>query len=89
MSLKPTRHVDPQGRILIPSHIRKELNLSPGSAVTIELGRDRTIKVSAAKDCCFICGKTVGGSDATKVKAVAGEKVICPACAERVSQAKK
>lgn len=48
--MKLTRHIDPQGRIQIPSLIRKELNLSEGGAVTLEFGSDRTIRIKPAKE---------------------------------------
>lgn len=33
MEKKSTRYLDAQGRIILPNHIRKALNLVPGSAV--------------------------------------------------------
>lgn len=39
------RKIDPKGRVILPSKIRKALNLQPGKIVEIEVQEDGTIKV--------------------------------------------
>lgn len=80
MSYNQTRRIDPQGRIMIPSHIRKELNLEPGCLVSVELGNDRTIKIKVAQARCAICGKTILGKSEFK---------ICSECAKSIANAEK
>lgn len=89
MSYNPTRRIDPQGRIMIPSHIRKALNLSPGQLVTVELGPDRIIQVKPAIERCVICGKTIKEPSDTTAVLGKDELNVCTECAKKIADAEK
>ena len=55
MATNKTTRMDAQGRVILPPHIRKELNLNPGHLVSVSLEGD-TIKIRPAKERCSICG---------------------------------
>ncbi len=77
------RRIDDQGRIIIPNHIRKDLNLGPGSLVEIGMDEDKTITVRATADNCCICGKSLEGKDTITI---AKSKTMCLECAEAVAK---
>ena len=77
------RRIDDQGRIIIPNHIRKDLNLVPGSLVEVSMDGDNTITVRPTSDNCCICGKSLEGKDAIKI---AKTKTMCFSCAEEVAK---
>lgn len=56
MATSKTTRMDAQGRVIIPPHIRKELNLHAGQQVTVSLEHG-AIKIQPAKDRCAFCGK--------------------------------
>lgn len=83
--MKQTYRIDPQGRIMIPVHIRKQLNLKPGSTVNID--RDgRNIRIKLAQENCVICGKPVKASHAKTIQTADGEKVICDSCSKSITE---
>ena len=77
------RRIDDQGRIIIPNHIRKDLNLGPGSLVEVSMDGDNTITVRPTSDNCCICGKSLEGTETIQVTK---QKTMCLACAEAVSK---
>lgn len=83
MDKKSTRFVDNQGRIIVPSHIRKALNLAPGTRVSVDLADDGTVRVRAEDERCYLCGKPVQGKHHTAV----GDKRICYECAQNIAKA--
>ena len=56
MATTKTTRMDAQGRVILPPHIRKELNLHAGQQVTVTL-ENGTIKIQPAKDRCAFCGE--------------------------------
>lgn len=77
------RRIDDQGRIIIPNHIRKDLNLVAGSLVEVSMDEDKTITIKATADNCCICGKSLEGKEAIKVTKT---KTMCLECAEAVAK---
>ena len=75
MAKTKTVKMDAQGRVLLPPHIRKELNLNPGQLVNVSLDGD-TIKIQPAEERCAFCG------EATQDKYIIGPKMtrICRPC---------
>ena len=66
------RRVDELGRVVIPNHIRKALELNPRTKVKFEMTENGVI-VSKACPTCIICG---GEEELTEVKG----KFICKDC---------
>ena len=85
MKEKTTSRVDAQGRIVIPAHMRKALNLETGDEVTIGLDPSGTIHVESARDRCCLCGK------AAEIGVTIGpvRKTICRNCAAVIRKAVK
>lgn len=81
MAVKTTRYMDAQGRIIIPTHIRKALNLTAGKCVEVDMEEGGTIRITPAEERCVICGEPV--TDKAHVK-VTG-KNICESCARAIS----
>lgn len=77
------RRLDEQGRVIIPNHIRKGLNLGPGSLVEITMAEDNTIQIRPAEENCCICGKSLEGKDTINV---AKHKMMCLECAEAIAK---
>lgn len=78
--MKLTYRIDPQGRVMIPMHIKKQLGLMPGTLVTIEAD-GRSVKIKKAQETCVICGKNIPCGAA--VKRTVGGNTICADCAEK------
>ena len=77
------RRIDDQGRIIIPNHIRKDLNLVAGTVVEVDMTDDFTITVRPTAGNCCICGKSLEGKDTIRVT---DQKTLCFSCAEKVAQ---
>lgn len=74
--MKSIRYLDAQGRVILPSHIRKALNLTTGNVLEITLEDDNTIKITPTEERCVICGSTV------KEKYIRPhDKLVCEDCA--------
>ena len=84
MATKAIRLMDPQGRIFLPSQIRKELKLDAGTAVEVTIEDDNTIRIKPAQKRCAICEsliESVGGVT------IAEGKHICTKCARKIIKA--
>lgn len=86
MATKSTRYVDDLGRIVLPAHIRKALNLGKGQCVEMELDDDGTIRIRAIKERCAVCGNAVEGKHHTEIEAN-GKKLICYSCGQAIARA--
>ena len=82
MATSKTTRMDAQGRVLIPPHIRKELDLNAGQKVTVSLERG-VIKIRPAEERCAICGKTEKAEPFISPSGVP----ICRSCAEKIAEA--
>lgn len=80
MATAKTTRMDAQGRVILPPHIRKELNLNAGQLVTVSL-EGGTIKIQPAEERCVLCG------EAAKNKYAVGPKsaLICENCAKGIA----
>lgn len=56
MATTKTTRMDAQGRVILPPHIRKELNLHAGQQVNVSL-ENGTIKIRPATERCAFCGE--------------------------------
>lgn len=76
MATVKTTKMDAQGRVILPPHIRKELNLNAGQLVNVSLDGD-TIKIQPAEERCAFCG------EAANAQYIVGPKAtrICRSCA--------
>ena len=81
---KTQRYIDPQGRIVIPNHIRNALNLNGNNRVEVALEEDGTIRIKAAKERCAICG---GALDNGPCAELTEKKKVCYECAQKVARA--
>ena len=81
--MKEKRRLDEQGRIIIPNHMRKGLNLGPGSLVEVTMDDDHTIQIKPADDNCCICGKSLKAEDAISISKT---KSMCKECAEAIAK---
>ena len=76
--MKITYKIDSLGRVMIPAHMRKMLDMEKESFVTLEI--DGTgIKIRKAQEKCAICGKQVRTEKASRT---AAGSAICSACAK-------
>lgn len=76
MATSKTTRMDAQGRVILPPHIRKELNLNPGQLVNVSL-EGGTIKIQPAEERCVCCGEAV----ADQYTIGPQKKRICRSCA--------
>lgn len=85
MKANVTSRVDPQGRIMIPAHIRKELNLQPGDELGIDVDPFGTIHLESTKERCCLCG------EAADIPFTIGpyKKLICRNCGSAIRKAVK
>ena len=78
--MKTIRYLDPQGRVILPSHIRKSLNLTTGSVLEVNLEDDGTIRITPTEERCVVCGSAV------KEKYIRPhDRLICEDCAIAIS----
>lgn len=87
MELKSTRYLDQQGRVIIPSYIRKALALHTGNCVEVTMSDDGTIRVRPTGERCSVCGEVMSKA-AVAISTDAGTKRICAKCAEQISTAR-
>lgn len=85
METKSIRRLDGQGRVILPAHIRKALNLAQDSAVTIEMIGGGEIRIKPARERCCICGRETG-EDAL---ALSSEKLVCHRCVNIIKEETK
>ena len=82
---KATR-MDAQGRVILPPHIRKEMNLTPGQLVNVSL-EDGTITIRPDEDRCCICGESGENMSYAEVTIGPSKKRICRRCALAIAYA--
>lgn len=83
---KAIRYVDDLGRVILPAHIRKALNLGTGRCIEVDLDDDNTIRIRAIEERCTVCGNAVEGKHHTEVKAN-GKKLVCYDCCQTIARA--
>lgn len=84
MTTKSTRYLDAQGRIILPSHIRKALNLAPGSAVEVDMEDAYTIRIRPADRRCALCGVRLTENEGRTITVWSGEKHVCGLCESKI-----
>jgi AbrB family looped-hinge helix DNA binding protein len=85
MKAKSIRRLDGQGRVILPAHIRKALNLAQDSAVTIDMTEDGEIRIRPEKERCCICGREAR-EDALQLDS---GKLVCHRCVEIIKEGTK
>ena len=88
MKSKETRLLDAQGRVILPSHIRKALNLKTGSPVHVEMADDGTITISPAQARCAICGERADPGNRSEITVGPATRYVCHHCGEIIAQTK-
>ena len=86
MATKSTRYVDNLGRVILPAHIRKAMNLGVGRCIEVTLEDDNTVRIRAVKERCSVCGNAVEGKHHTEVDAN-GKKLVCYDCGQAIARA--
>lgn len=82
----PIRKIDQAGRLALPVHIRKALNIAPDSLVEVELSDDgEAALIRATKERCSVCGKPVDEKPHAEIDAN-GTKLVCYECAQAIAQ---
>ena len=84
MTTKSTRYLDAQGRIILPSHIRKALNLAPGSTVEVDMEDAYTILIRPADRRCALCGVRLTENEGRTITVWSGEKHVCGLCESKI-----
>lgn len=79
MATSKTTRMDAQGRVILPPHIRKELNLHAGQQVIVSLEAG-VIQIRPAEDVCALCGKPAKDEPLISPSGV----TICRSCAESI-----
>ena len=87
--MKTARCTDSQGRIIIPNHIRKALDLTPETRLDITLEDDNTIRIKIAETRCVICGEGVDGRPSIKFTVGAEKKHVCANCSKSIEKVGK
>lgn len=87
MLTKTTKFLDQQGRVMIPSHFRKELKLTDSNAVDVILEDDGSVRIRAAADRCCICGEDVDAAECAEFTIGTEHKLICRNCAKVIVKA--
>ena len=85
MKAKSIRRLDGQGRVILPAHIRKALNLAQDSAVTIDMTEDGEIRIRPEKERCCICGREAR-EDALQLDS---GKLVCHRCVNIIREETK
>lgn len=85
MKTKSIRRLDGQGRVILPAHIRKALNLAQDSAVTIDMTEGGEIRIKPAKERCCLCGRETGEDALT----LDSGKLVCHRCVEIIKEETK
>lgn len=80
--MKSIRRLDGQGRVILPAHIRKAMNLAQDSAVTIDMTEDGEILIKPAEERCCICGGKAEWKDGALL--ISGEKLVCKRCVKLI-----
>lgn len=83
---KTTRYLDAQGRIILPAHIRKALNLTAGKVVEVDLDDTGTIRITTSQERCAVCGEGLEGAPHTTIKVGTGTKHICKNCVALIEE---
>lgn len=86
MATAKSTRMDAQGRVILPPHIRKEMNLNPGQLVNVSL-EGGTIMIRPDEERCHLCGESVAENHHTKVTIGHEEKHICYRCAQCIARA--
>ena len=68
------RCIDPQGRLVIPKEVRKEMQVDCGEPVEIIVNKDG-VSIKKYKPVCIICGK----GKSRKLRTIKN-KLICDDC---------
>lgn len=81
---KSTRRLDGQGRVIIPAHIREQMDLHTNSLVELVIKEDGSVLIRPTDETCCLCGASVEGKHHV---ALTAEKHICSDCATKIAKA--
>lgn len=80
--------MDAQGRVILPTHIRREMQLNPGQPLNVTKTGD-TIEIRPDAERCHFCGESVDHQQHTEVTIGPNTRLLCNKCAQAVSKAMK
>ena len=80
MATVKTTKMDAQGRVIIPPHIRNELNLYAGQSLKVSF-ENGIIKLWTEEERCIICGDSVKGKRHAEITGGPATKCVCTSCA--------
>ena len=86
MAIFKTTRMDAQGRVLIPAHIRNELNLAAEQAFTVCI-ENGAVQIRPEEARCIVCGESVSGRLHSEVTIGDSKKHFCRDCALAVAVA--
>ena len=84
--MKSTRRIDTAGRVILPVHIRRALNLSEGTLVDVSMTDQGEIRIHPAAAQCCICGADVEDKPHASITIKSDTRHICSECAVRISE---
>ena len=83
MATAKATKMDAQGRVMLPPHIRKELNLNPGQPLNVSL-EGGTIIIRPDEKRCIFCGESVENVKHAAITAGHSTKRVCRNCAQAI-----
>ena len=78
--------MDAQGRVILPTHIRRDLQLNPGQPLNVTQTGD-TIEIRQDTERCHFCGESVEEKYHTEVTIGPHKRLLCYNCAQAVAKA--
>ncbi len=84
---KNIKQIDDVGRILIPIHIRKDMNINPGTEMNVRKLSGTSIIIEIANDRCSLCGE----GDENMIHLTIGpyKRCLCRNCAAQIKKEAK
>lgn len=76
--------IDRFGRIVIPAHIRKQMNVGVGKVINMTVDKNGTLIIKPIPARCYTCGGDLGRRPHATLSPSTGEKFICHDCATKI-----
>lgn len=76
--------IDRFGRIVLPAHIRKQMNVGEGKVIHMAVNKNGELIIKAIPARCYTCGGALGKRPHATLTPSTGEKFICYDCATKI-----